>query len=340
MRWEFWPMCLFYAPVAAWVAALALRHGGLATVTAANPGMRDGGTVGESKYEILSALPQDAIVPSAFVPPGPPAARLECLWAVVRQRGWHLPLVLKPDVGQRGTGVRLVRTVPDATRYLAGEAGAVLVQPYHPGPHEAGIFYCRHPAWTHGRILSITDKHVPVIVGDGQSTVEALVWSHPRYRFQADLFLERHRDARRRVLAAGERLPLGLAGNHAQGALFRDGMYLWTRDLEGRIDAIARAYPGLFVGRFDVRYTDVDAFRAGHDIAIVELNGATAESTDIYDPARSLLQAYRRLFQQWSLVFAIGAANRAAGAQITPLVRLVRLTVLHLTSRPAFHISD
>ena len=86
-----------------------------------------------------------------------------------------------------------------------------------------------------------------------------------------------------------------------------------TPALERRIDEIARAYPGFYIGRFDIRYTDVEAFKAGQDLAIVELNGATGESTNIYDPDGSLLRAYRLLFRQWALVFTIGAANRAAG---------------------------
>jgi hypothetical protein len=135
-------------------------------------------------------------------------------------------------------------------------------------------------------------------------------------------------------------MPLAVAGNHAQGTLFRDGRHLWTPALERRIDEIARAYPGFWVGRFDVRYDDVNAFKAGRSLAIVELNGATAESTDIYDPDRSLLSAYRRLFQQWSIVFAIGAANRAAGAAVTPTRRLIELVRAHLTRTPAFELSD
>ena len=87
-----------------------------------------------------------------------------------------------------------------------------------------------------------------------------------------------------RVLASGERFPLAMAGNHAQGTLFRNGAHLITPALEKRIDEIARAYPGFYIGRFDIRYTDVEAFKAGRDLAIVELNGATGESTNIYDP--------------------------------------------------------
>ena len=339
-RWEFWPMWLFYAPVVLWVLLLALRYRGLSTITASNPGMPDGGVIGESKFGILSRLPADCVIPSAFVDAGPPAVRAERIAKLMQARGWSFPLVLKPDVGQRGAGVKLARSHRDVQAYCAAEPAPILVQPYHSGPFEAGVFYYRFPGDARGRVFSITDKRFPIVVGDGQSTLEELIWTHPRYRLQAATFIRRHRDRLDEVLAPGKGLTLTIAGNHAQGTLFKDGMRLWTPTLERRIDDIARSYPGFFVGRFDVRYDDPEAFRDGRGLAIVELNGATAESTDIYDPDRSLADAYRQLFRQWALVFAIGAANRAAGAPVTPMRRLMRLVGEHLTTAPAFEVSD
>ncbi len=339
-RWEFWPAWIFYAPVAVWVALLSLWYRGLTTLTAANPGMADGGTVGESKWAILAGLPRAWTIPSLLVPAGDPERRLADLEAGANARGWLLPLVLKPDVGQRGTGVRRIQSWDEARGYLQAIAADIVAQPYHPGPFEAGVFYCRFPHWPRGRILSMTEKVFPEVVGDGVSTLEQLILRHPRVRLQADLFLRRRRDASCVVPAPGERVRLAVAGNHAQGTTFRDGAHLITPALESRFDEIARRVPGFFIGRFDVRYTAVDGFRAGTDVSIVELNGATAESTNIYDPDSSLWSAYRTLFHQWWLVFAVGAANVRRGAQPTSLRRLLHLVVCHLTSRSPLPLSD
>jgi hypothetical protein len=340
-RWEFWPMWLFYAPVVPWIVWLSVRYRGLTTITASNPGIEDGGVVGESKFEILRRLPSDATIPAILLPSAETVAeRVDAARRQVTAAGWAFPLIAKPDVGQRGVGVRLIRSFADLEAYLVQQTAAVLVQPFHEGPFEAGIFYVRFPSWPRGRILSITDKRFPVVVGDGSSTLEQLVGRHPRYRLQARLFLTRHREHAHRVLQAGERYQLAVAGNHAQGTLFLDGAPLWTPALEARIDRIARAYRGFYVGRFDVRYRDVAAFQAGRDLAIVELNGATAESTSLYDPQTSLWSAYRQLYQQWGIVFAIGAANRGRGERVTSPTRLARLIWTHLRSRPAFVLSD
>ncbi|HVS09576.1 MAG TPA: hypothetical protein VMS76_06840 [Planctomycetota bacterium] len=63
---------------------------------------------------------------------------------------------------------------------------------------------------------------------------------------------------------------------------------------------------------------------------MLELNGVTAESTDIYDPANGVADAWRKLGRQWRLAFEIGAANRARGADVTSVRELGRLLWRHL----------
>ena len=188
-RWEFWPGAVIYAPVVAWIGWLAVRHGGIGTIAAANPAIPEGGFVGESKVDILRQLPASWTVPAAHVPSGDLESRVRRIEAAMRCHSWSFPLIVKPDAGQRGAGVRRVRSIDEVRSYLAAQLGSVLAQPYHPGPFEAGIFYYRLPSEAAGRIFSITDKRFPVVIGDGRSTLEDLIWRHPRYRLQARVFL-------------------------------------------------------------------------------------------------------------------------------------------------------
>ncbi|MDX1672223.1 MAG: alpha/beta fold hydrolase, partial [Balneolaceae bacterium] len=52
-RWEFWPPYVIYIPVCLYIIVLWWRHSRLTVFTAANPGIEDGGFIGESKSEIL-----------------------------------------------------------------------------------------------------------------------------------------------------------------------------------------------------------------------------------------------------------------------------------------------
>lgn len=336
-RWEFWPSWVFYLPIAPAIAWLAIRHRGFRLITAANPGVPLGGLVGESKAQILDALASPATLPYLNIESGQLSARLAILEAWMQRNGETFPLILKPDVGERGTNVRLVRSMEMARDYLAKTTSPVLAQRYHPGPFEAGLFYVRLPGGQ-GRLYSITDKVFPVIIGDGRSTVEQLIWRDPRFRMQAKTFLDRHADRRSEVLAPGEHFRLGVIGNHCRGTLFRDGRHLQADELEARMDQIARKFDGgngFFFGRFDVRYSNVDRFRAGEDLAIIELNGISSESTALYDPRHSLLDAYRELYGQWKLLFAIGAANVERGIPAASWRDLTRAVVRFLFANDA-----
>jgi hypothetical protein len=331
-RWEFWPAWAFYLPWVPWFLYLAARYRSLTVWTAANPGIPAGGVVGESKADVLAKLPADAVVPTLLIPPGEHGERLALV------RGLSFPLILKPDDGHRGAGVKKVRDAVEAEKYLLANRGAVIAQPFHPGPFEVGVFYYRVPGEERGRIFSITDKVFPVLTGDGRSTLEELIWAHPRFRMQAATFLKRHDGGR--VLEDGERFPLALAGNHCQGTMFRDGAHLLTPELEAAFDRVAKAFDGFFVGRFDVRYTDPDELRAGRGFAVVELNGVTSESSNLYDPSWSLVRAYRTLFRQWAILFRVGHANRLRGHRPVSPVAFLSLVRGFYRGRETDTLSD
>jgi len=345
-RWEFWPTWLFYLPVAPWIGWLSIRHRGFNCITAANPSMPDGGFVGESKSAILDRLPQEWTAPHAVVESAPSADRLTTLRRIMKDRGWCYPIILKPDVGQRGDAVRLIADEASAAVYLARFTGLTIAQVYHPGPFEAGIFYYRMPGTEHGRILSLTDKKFPVVVGDGRARLEELVWAHPRYRMQADTFLGRLGPRRFQIPARGEPVRLCVAGNHSQGTMFRDGRDLITPALEQRVDRIARSVKGFYFGRFDVRYADPVGFREGTDLTIVELNGVTSESTNIYDPGRGLVAAYRTLQQATGIpCHSCGLAGRLDPAALcerkgSGARRLSRMPIEEGCRRFRSHVAD
>jgi hypothetical protein len=200
---------------------------------------------------------------------------------------------------------------------LRQTSAPLVVQRYASGPLEAGIFYYRFPHEARGHIFAITEKLFPVLIGDGKSTVTELVWRDPRARFMADKYLQRFSERQDEVLSVGEELKLVEAGNHAQGCIFRDGTRLCTPELEARVDNISQKLTGFFIGRYDIRFASEDDLRAGKNFQIIELNGAASEATSIYVARNSIFAAYRTLFLQWELVFAIGAANRKHGCAPT-----------------------
>jgi hypothetical protein len=313
--------------VGVYYAWLAIRHRSLTVPTSANPGIATGGFVGESKLEILDQLRRRSpqFTAEAFLIDGPTTTdRLLCLHRICSQQKIALPFILKPDVGQRGNGVRLIRSMRAALEYLQLVDAPVIVQRYVAGPREAGVFYYRFPHESRGHIFAITEKIFPTITGDGIHTVEELIRTDLRAALMARTYLRRFASRRDEVLMPGEMLKLVETGNHAQGCIFLDGSHLHTEALERAIDQISQRLPGFFVGRYDIRYENDEELKQGRNFQIIELNGATSEATSIYDPRNSLFSAYRTLFQQWRLVFAIGAINRANGQTPSSLGTLWR----------------
>lgn len=321
-RQEYWPSWIRYLPCYATLPFWILKSRGRAVATAVNPGYaRDGGIAEEKKHEILERLPHPDMLHARLVPADDDAdRRAKVASDMVRDDpglGGY-PLIIKPDQGERGRGVRIMRSDADIAKYLAIQTEPMLLQKFHPGPIEVGVLWVRDPetiddpdrAGLHGQILSINAKGLPTLIGDAKRTLGQLILAHPRHRVQADVFFERCKDRLHVVYPKGEAISLGNAGNHAQGAMFTDASNLITPELEARIDEIARSFvSGFDVGRFDVRCESEEMLMRGEGLGIIELNGVTSEPTAIYDPSWGIFRAQKALWNYWDRVATLGNAR-------------------------------
>ena len=349
VHYEYWPTWAFYLPMIPYIAWLAVKHRGLTTPTCCNPGIENGGGfIGESKHAIMLKLPDGPQrLTTVLIEAGPsPAHRAAKVRGAMSSSPaiQFFPIVLKPDAGQRGFAFRVITSDDQIEPYFKEMSCPAVLQPYSPGPCECGVLWARcNKGGSNGQagfIYSITRKDFPELTGDGERTVEELLYAHPRHRRQATVFLRRFPDRASHILARGEVLRLGLAGNHCQGTLFRDGSDLITPGLSESIDKLAREFNGgLDFGRFDLRYTSEEALSRG-DFSIIELNGTTGESTNLYDPKKSIFWAYGVLVGQWRLLFELGASRRAHGARPMSLGTLVQTVRAHYNSRRGSALSD
>ncbi|MBK7404141.1 MAG: hypothetical protein IPJ41_05790 [Phycisphaerales bacterium] len=361
-RHEFWPGWAYYSPLVPWLAWLGLRHGGVMSCTCVNPVIgAGGGVVGESKHAILRALDAlgAAVLAWAVLEPGEPKQRFAALQRSMTEGRLprDYPVVLKPDAGQRGYAVRITRSDEAALDYLARMDRTVVAQAFHPGPLEVGVMWVRdlHPQpGRTGRLFSLTTKHFSDLVGDGRHTIEQLIYRHRRFRCQADTLLTRLADRRLEVPALGEHIRLVSVGNHSQGAIFRDASEHITPELEAWIDRAATAFcaeppagitlpegdNGLDFGRFDIRVESIERLRRGEGLAIIELNGTAAESTNIYDPDKSLFWSWGVLLRQWATLYALGGRRRALGVRAMGPLELRRAWREFDRDRPAMRVAD
>jgi hypothetical protein len=279
--------------------------------------------VGESKHEILGHLKgAGSFLPlSILLREGTLDDRLEQAEAFMQNHELGYPIVLKPDAGQRGSGVLVVRSPQQLRECLSSTSSPTIVQEHVPG-REFGVFYVRYPDYKRGGIFSVTEKRMPVVVGDGSRTLEELILADDRAVCMVDFYLRNNSKRAHDVPAAREKIQLVEIGTHCRGAIFLDGSYAITPALEETIDRIAKAFDGFFFGRFDIRVPSVEDFMAGQNLKVIELNGVTSEATHIYDPKLSLINAYRVLFEQWRIAFEIGHRNRERGMRPSSVMEL------------------
>jgi membrane protein DedA with SNARE-associated domain len=330
INWEFWPVQIFYIPVVGYVLLLALKFRSLTAFAAANPALPAGGFKGESKNEIYSALKKSGGINENLLAyalirgEASLRERLNAAWKFMDENKLTFPLVVKPDAGERGKGVRIVQSLDEMTNTISSSECDLIVQEFARG-EEVSIFYYRRPHEPHGQIFSITEKQFPTVVGNGVSTIEELILKDPRAVALAKQYIEHNMDRIDRVPAMYEIVRLIDIGTHSRGALFLDGGWLKTGALESKIDEICRGFKGFYFGRFDIRVPTHIDLQLGQNLKIIELNGVTSESTNIYDPRYSLIDAYRILFRQWRLAFEIGAETSKLGARQTGVIDLLRL---------------
>lgn len=164
-------MWIFYPPVVLYIFWKGLRHKHLAWFTATNPGMPLSGLVLESKQQILTALKPagEVIPPFAVISKALKAEdQLIAFKQALTKQDLHYPVILKPDLGERGLGVAVIRSDEEAHAYFSVSRDDIILQEYIEGL-EFGGFYYRFPEEESGHIFAITDKRFTTVTGDGSA---------------------------------------------------------------------------------------------------------------------------------------------------------------------------
>lgn len=328
---EFLPAWFFYTPVVLQSAVLSMAHRDWALPLIANPAIKLSGMVGESKHDIFTSAGETAnqwILP--FITLIKSSNHTDDLLNESLQQldaaNLSYPLVAKPDLGCRGVGVKLIHSNQQLRDYIESFplSGRFLLQKKSPYSAEAGVFYVRQPGETKGRIISITLKYSPYVVGDGQSTLQQLIDKCPRAGKLQHLYLPRHSEHLDLVIPANNQFQLAFAGSHSRGAIFRDGNQFITPALEQQLDTILTEFEGFNYGRLDIKFRDIHALMNGECFDILEINGASSEAAHIWDSDTRLKDIFSTLLTQYRLLYQIGAKQKKQGHKTPSLGALLQ----------------
>lgn len=265
--------------------------------------------MGESKSAVLELVPKNVKPKTILI--NLPATTEEVL-DELQKNNLGLPVIFKPDQGERGWMVRRIKSKQDVDQYLKEIKIDFIIQELVDLPLEFGVYYVRFPSEENGFVNSITMKEFLSVTGDGKKTLEQLILDNDRAIIQWPTLQVTYHDKLQHVLATGEKLELVSIGNHCLGTKFINGNHLITPKLSDSFDAISKQIKGFYFGRFDLRAASLQDLENGI-VKIVELNGCGAEPAHIYHPGFSIWKAIGTLITHWNNLYRISHENHLRG---------------------------
>lgn len=308
-HFEFWPFWLIYTPIMVQYLYYGIKARSFFFFSASNPGIEFSGMLGESKIRIYEGIEDQYLPKTAFLHRDTnPYQVLEC----AKKLGLQFPFVLKPDRGERGWMVKVIRSETQLKAYLEKNQVDFLIQEWIDLPMELAIFYHRHPRDPRGTVSSIAVKEFYQIVGDGKNSISALIDLDVRGKmFKEKLFNQSEADPNA-IPEAGQTLKIGQIGNHSLGTVFRDGNSLINEQITAVIDEMSKNIDGFYFGRFDIRCADFSSAEKG-TFKIIELNGSGSEPAHIFDPKYSAVKAIKDISHHLKKMYQISTYNHAEG---------------------------
>lgn len=303
-NWEYWSVYIVYLPTFFLWIWFVLKFRSFSFYKYVNPAIKNGGLFGDSKYEIYKLLPEKLFPKTIKID----VSKKNDLLKIVSENQINFPLYTKPDIGLRGIAVKKISSLTDLMDYSKNMHENFLIQESIEYPNEIGLFYCRMPNESKGKITGITLKKFLTVEGNGKESMEELLKKEPRFKMQIPKLKESINLSE--ILIKGEKRCLVPYGNHNRGTMFLDGNKFITKKLEQTFDEILRTIEGFYFGRLDIRYNTFEELEQGINFSIIELNGVKSEPTHIYDPKHSFWYGQREIFRHQYLMQKIITINK------------------------------
>lgn len=331
-KWEYWPLYIFSFPVVLIWLWHAAKMRDLFFFTLANPGLVAGGLFGESKSKILHFIP-DEFKPKTILLKT--SIRGQAIDTFMEASELNFPLIVKPEIGERGWLVSKVENLHELKTYLEAHPIDFVVQPFIDYPLEISILIHKMPDTQHTRITSICEKEFLHVKGNGESSVRELILMNDRAMLQYENLCKKLGSGIDDILSKGKRLLLEPVGNHCRGTKFINRNDQSDEPIRRVMTRLLNSIPGVCYGRFDMKIASWEALREGKNIMVLEFNGANSDPAHVFDPGYSLVGAYRDYFRHWNIMSEIARVNKRAGLRSDSVKKIISAFIIYIRYKRA-----
>lgn len=310
-HWEQWHYNIKYAlfsPAWLWYS---LKAGSFYFFAPANPTLTFGGFEGGPKKEIYGLLPEGTYPASIYINPGIPLQEVEEKMA---EAGLMYPVAVKPNIGMMGLLFRKIDNRNELATYHQTVTVEYILQELVEYPMEVSVFYYRMPGDQKGRITGFVKKEALEVVGNGSSTLEALMQQLVnRPGFYPDEWKRKHQGRLGNIIPPGEIFKLSWVANLSRGARLINLEHEKDEKLLAVFDAISHAAGHLYYGRYDIKCASVADLKRGKNFSILEFNGTGAEPHHMYGNGNTLWGAFKIIVHHWRALFSIARHHHRQG---------------------------
>lgn len=310
-NWERWSYDIIYLPIDIFWLWYAIRAGHFWYFTPVNPTLIFAGFEGGSKKEMYDQLPKWSYPTTLSIHP---ASDFETVKVSMQEAGLQYPVVVKPDSGMAGVLFRILKNEEELKRYHAVVGELYVLQKCIDAGLEYSVFHIRYPGETKGIITGLIVKDYLHVMGDGSKTLCALVAENPAASYRISFLKKKHAGNWEKIIPAGEKYLLNVAGNHNTGAKFINLNHEIDQQLCDVFDRISNEAGQYYFGRYDLKCTSLEDLKNGKNIDILEFNGAGAAITHVFDRDMSYFSALKEIVRHWRHLYKIGKINHKKGA--------------------------
>jgi hypothetical protein len=313
-KFEYWTWWVFYLPLLPRFLWYALQARSFTFISLVNPSMELGGLVGESKIDILNEIANEFKPKTLFFKYEGNDINEHTILAYMAKSNIDFPIVIKPNVGERGNQVEKISDVASLKSYLSTVQNDFIIQEYIDYPIELGVMYYRLPNEPCGRVTSITMKKFLTVVGNGKSSIYELLSQNTRARFQLERLKQKIPQRLQEIPLDKQEILIEPIGNHCRGTEFINRNDLIKKEIHTVFDKISIPIQGFYYGRFDLKVQKFEDLYTGKNLKIMELNGVASEPAHIYDAQYRLGQAYKDIIYHWQIIWQIYLQNKSKQA--------------------------